>query len=118
MTEAQASRITVTQRERALEQLSHHLGTGRLSLTEFDERSAIAAAATTKGQLAELFVDLPGTTPLAPPAPTRGNALQRLRTIAAVVSIVAVVLAVATGNWLWLLAGTGTIVAFVVQQLR
>ncbi|WP_433760162.1 DUF1707 SHOCT-like domain-containing protein [Nocardia sp. CA-135398] len=117
MTEAQASRITVTERERALEQLSHHLGTGRLSLTEFDERSAIAAAATTKGQLAELFVDLPGITPDAPPAPT-GNALQRLRTIAAVVSIVAVVLAVATGNWLWLLAGTGTIVAFVVQQLR
>ncbi|MEV4128519.1 DUF1707 domain-containing protein [Nocardia sp. NPDC049707] len=117
MTEAQASRITVTERERALEQLSHHLGTGRLSLTEFDERSAVAAAATTKGQLAELFVDLPGTTPPAPPAPT-GNALQRLRTIAAVISIVAVVLAVATGNWLWLLAGTGTIVAFVVQQLR
>ncbi|MEV6139410.1 DUF1707 domain-containing protein [Nocardia sp. NPDC051990] len=117
MTEAQASRITVTERERALEQLSHHLGTGRLSLTEFDERSAVAAAATTKGQLAELFADLPGTTPSAPPAPT-GNALQRLRTIAAVISIVAVVLAVATGNWLWLLAGTGTIVAFVVQQLR
>ncbi|MEV5839568.1 DUF1707 domain-containing protein [Nocardia sp. NPDC052112] len=117
MTEAQASRITVTERERALEQLSHHLGTGRLSLTEFDERSAIAAAATTKGQLAELFADLPGVTPPAPSAPTV-NALQRLRTIAAVISIVAVVLAVATGNWLWLLAGTGTIVAFVVQRMR
>ncbi|WP_433602291.1 DUF1707 SHOCT-like domain-containing protein [Nocardia sp. CA-135953] len=118
MTEAQASRITVTERERALEQLSHHLGTGRLSLTEFDERSAVAAAATTKGQLAELFADLPGATPAAPPPPTGGSTLRRLRTIAAVVSIVAVVLAVATGNWLWLLAGTGTIVAFVVQQLR
>jgi hypothetical protein len=117
MTEAQASRITVTERERALEQLSHHLGTGRLSLTEFDERSAIAAAATTKAQLAELFADLPGATPPAPPAPT-GNALQRLSTIAALISIVAVVLAVATGNWLWLLAGTGTIVAFVIQRMR
>ncbi|MFX0579052.1 DUF1707 SHOCT-like domain-containing protein [Nocardia nepalensis] len=117
MTEAQASRITVTERERALEQLSHHLGTGRLSLTEFDERSAIAAAATTKAQLAELFADLPGATPQAPSAPT-GNALQRLSTIAALISIVAVVLAVATGNWLWLLAGTGTIVAFVIQRMR
>lgn len=117
MTEAQASRITVTERERALEQLSHHLGTGRLSLTEFDERSTIAAAATSKGQLAELFADLPGVTPPAPPVPT-SNALQRLSTIAALISIVAVVLAVATGNWLWLLAGTGTIVAFVVQRMR
>jgi len=118
MTEAQASRITVTERERALEQLSHHLGTGRLSLTEFDERSAIAAAATTKGQLAELFADLPGATPPAPPAAPTGNALQRLSTIAALISIVAVVLAVATGNWLWLLAGTGTVIAFVVQRMR
>lgn len=117
MTEAQASRITVLERERALEQLSHHLGTGRLSLTEFDERSAVAAAATTKGELAELFADLPGTTPPAPPAPT-STALQRLSTIAALISIVAVVLAVATGNWLWLLAGTGTIIAFVVQRMR
>ncbi|MEU0503387.1 DUF1707 domain-containing protein [Nocardia sp. NPDC005998] len=118
MTEAQASRITVTERERALEQLSHHLGTGRLSLTEFDERSASAAAATSKGQLAELFADLPGVTPPAPPVEPTANALQRLSTIAALISIVAVVLAVATGNWLWLLAGTGTIVAFVVQRMR
>ncbi|MGY4098705.1 DUF1707 domain-containing protein [Nocardia sp. R16R-3T] len=117
MTEAHASRITVTERERALEQLSQHLGAGRLSLTEFDERSAIAAAATTKGQLAELFADLPGVIPPAPPTPT-GNALQRLRTISAAISIGAVALAVATGNWLWLLLAGGTIVAFAVQQLR
>lgn len=117
MTEAQASRITVAERERALEQLSHHLGTGRLSLTEFDERSAIAAAATTKGQLAELFVDLPGTTPAAPQVHT-DNRLRQLSTIAAVIAIIAVVLAVATGSWLWLLAGTGVVVVFVVERLR
>jgi hypothetical protein len=117
MTEAQASRITVAQRERALEQLSQHLGTGRLSLTEFDERAALAAAATTKGELAELFVDLPAAIPDTQPMP-EGDALRRISTIAALVSILAVILSVATGNWLWLLAGTGTIVVFLVQRLR
>ena len=117
MTEAQASRITVTERERALEQLSHHLGTGRLSLTEFDERSAVAAAATTKGQLAELFVDLPGTTPVTPQV-NPSNPLRQLSTVAAVIAIVAVVLAVATGNWLWLLTGSGIVVVWMVERLR
>jgi len=117
MTEAPASRITVVERERALEQLSHHLGTGQLSLGEFDERSAIAVAATTKGQLAELFADLPGITPRARPDRT-GDRRRWLPTVAASISIVAVILAVATGHWLWLLAGSGTVVAFVIDRRR
>jgi hypothetical protein len=117
MSEAQAPRITVAERERALEELSRHLGTGRLNLTEFDERAAIAVAATTKGQLAELFADLPGTAPPSPPVHT-DNRKNRAATFAAAITIAAVFLAVASGNWVWLLAATGTVVVFLVDRLR
>ncbi|MEU5763780.1 DUF1707 domain-containing protein [Nocardia sp. NPDC047648] len=93
---------SLADRERAMRELTHHLGTGRLSLTEFDELSAAVAAATTRSQLAELFADLPGSTP--PPAEvTPTNPLPRLVVLAGAAVVFSVVLAVTTGNWLWLL---------------
>ena len=42
------------------------LSDGRLTVVEFDERSGQIAAATTRGQLDEVFSDLPSLTPSAP----------------------------------------------------
>ncbi len=58
-------RIGTAEREQALSNLSQHLSDGRLTLPEFDERSAVVAAATTRGQLDSVFTDLP-TPSLAP----------------------------------------------------
>lgn len=59
-------------RQRVVDALQEQAGQGRLTLTEFDERSASAYAATTLGDLRKLTRDLPvdvlplGTTPNAP----------------------------------------------------
>jgi hypothetical protein len=60
-------RIGTAEREQALEALSRHLGDGRLTLPEFDERSAVVSSATTRGQLDAVFTDLPSST-IAPVA--------------------------------------------------
>lgn len=59
-------RIGTAEREHALEALSRHFSDGRLTVTEFDERSAQITAATTRGQLDTVFADLPALTPSAP----------------------------------------------------
>ncbi len=102
MGESAGPPASLADRERAMRELTHHLGTGRLSLTEFDELSAVVAAATSKSQLAELFADLPGSTPPAPEV-IPVNPLPRLVVLAGAAVIFSVVLAVTTGNWLWLL---------------
>ncbi|WP_433606204.1 DUF1707 SHOCT-like domain-containing protein [Prescottella agglutinans] len=61
-------RIGTAEREHALEALSRHFSDGRLTITEFDERSGQITAATTRGQLDKVFADLPA---LAPPAPAK-----------------------------------------------
>ncbi|WP_137724647.1 DUF1707 SHOCT-like domain-containing protein [Prescottella subtropica] len=60
-------RISTTEREQALDTLTRHFGDGRLTVTEFDERSGQIAAAVTRGQLDTVFADLPALTP-PPPA--------------------------------------------------
>ncbi|OZF07296.1 MULTISPECIES: DUF1707 SHOCT-like domain-containing protein [Nocardiaceae] len=60
-------RIGTAEREQALSNLSQHLSDGRLTLPEFDERSAVVTAATTRGELDSVFTDLP-TPSLAPTA--------------------------------------------------
>ncbi|MGO4617633.1 DUF1707 domain-containing protein [Nocardia sp. 2YAB30] len=102
MGESAGPPASIADRERAMRELTQHLGAGRLSLTEFDELSAVVAAATSKSQLAELFADLPGGTPQAPELPPT-NPLPRLAVLAGAAVVFAVVLALSTGNWLWLL---------------
>ncbi|UYP17867.1 DUF1707 domain-containing protein [Rhodococcus sp. Z13] len=63
-------RIGNAERTRALDLLGEHFAAGRLTLTEFDERSAKASAATTRADLDVLFADLPEVT-AATPATTR-----------------------------------------------
>lgn len=59
MTDDPDVRVGTADREQALAALSGHLGEGRLTLPEFDERSAVVAAAVTRGQLDTVFTDLP-----------------------------------------------------------
>lgn len=53
-------RIGTAEREQALDLLSEHFAAGRLTVTEFDERSGIVSAATTRSELVPVFADLPG----------------------------------------------------------
>ncbi|PTR31598.1 uncharacterized protein DUF1707 [Rhodococcus sp. OK519] len=59
-------RVGTVERERALETLTQHFSDGRLTVTEFDERTGKIASATTRGQLDRVFDDLPALTPSAP----------------------------------------------------
>lgn len=71
-------RIGDADRETALTALGEHLSAGRIDVDEYGERSAKVTAAKTRGELAELFTDLPaphpefGTPPPEPKAATVG----------------------------------------------
>lgn len=52
-------RISDQDRESALSALSEHMSVGRIDIDEFGERSARATAAKTRGELSEVFLDLP-----------------------------------------------------------
>lgn len=65
MSEYQPSDIRVSdaEREEALAKLGEHMGAGRLDIDEFGERSARVATAKTRGELLDLFGDLPEPKP-------------------------------------------------------
>ncbi|WP_328391738.1 DUF1707 SHOCT-like domain-containing protein [Nocardia sp. NBC_00416] len=102
MSELPGARITVAERDRALRELAEHLGSGRLTLNEFEERTAAVTAARTTPELAALFADLPAPpAPSAPPDstdPAVGFAL-----LAGGSAVFALILALVFGGWLWLL---------------
>ncbi|PXY19794.1 DUF1707 domain-containing protein [Prauserella sp. PE36] len=56
-------RLSDAERQDALDALSEHVRTGRLDLTEFDERSQQVSAAKFRRDLAPLFSDLPEPKP-------------------------------------------------------
>lgn len=100
MVEYPDARISVAERDRALLELSEHLGTGRLNVTEFEERTAAAAAAMTTHELAALFADLPGATH---PAGEERIAIPWSACLVAAALLVAPPLAYFLHNALWLL---------------
>ncbi|WP_431879135.1 DUF1707 SHOCT-like domain-containing protein [Amycolatopsis sacchari] len=57
-------RIGDTERESALSALGEHLSAGRLDVDEYGERSAHITAARTRGELADVFGDLPEPHPV------------------------------------------------------
>jgi hypothetical protein len=62
-------RIGDTEREQALAALGEHMSAGRLTIDEYGERSAKVTAARTRGDLVELFTDLPDPKPGSAPQP-------------------------------------------------
>lgn len=52
-------RISDQDRESALSALGEHMSVGRIDIDEFGERSARVTAAKTRGELSEVFLDLP-----------------------------------------------------------
>lgn len=56
-------RVSDPEREDALRMLGEHMTSGRLDVDEYGERTAKVAAAKTRGQVLELFADLPDPRP-------------------------------------------------------
>lgn len=56
-------RIGDTERESALAALGEHMSAGRLDIDEYGDRTAKVATARTRGELADLFTDLPDPHP-------------------------------------------------------
>ncbi|NLU81881.1 DUF1707 domain-containing protein [Rhodococcus sp. HNM0569] len=95
MSDAPEVRIGTAERDRALNELSTHFAAGRLTVAEFDERSAQVTHARTRGDLDKLFTDLPSDAPARMsgerPARTDGERTWR-RTAVAVMPLVALAL--------------------------
>jgi hypothetical protein len=75
-------RISDQNRESALSALGEHMTAGRIDIDEYGERSARITAAKTRGELSEIFADLPAPHPryedvpsaVAAPEPDPGSA--------------------------------------------
>ncbi|TCP39215.1 TM2 domain-containing protein [Tamaricihabitans halophyticus] len=67
----EAMRIGTAEREQAMQSLQAHFADGRLDVHEYDDRVAKVVAGRTRGDLREVFGDLPPPYPafLNPPAP-------------------------------------------------
>jgi hypothetical protein len=84
-------------RAQAVERLGRHLGDGRLTVEEFDERVTQAHAAVYLDQLPPLFTDLPAEAPLVarhPARPVRWAPTAALVVLAALVASWSMVMAV------------------------
>jgi hypothetical protein len=80
-------RVSDADQHAAAEQLVRHVGAGRLSLDEFDQRVRAVWAAQTHGDLHLLFADLPQPVPVSQPP--------RLELIAIVLAVLVAVLGLA-----------------------
>ncbi|MCE7005999.1 DUF1707 domain-containing protein [Kibdelosporangium philippinense] len=68
-------RIGTSEREDAVRALAEHMTQGRLDVSEYDQRVALANAAKTRAELAEIFEDLPEPNPVrALPVPVPAQA--------------------------------------------
>jgi hypothetical protein len=111
MSEHPDIRIGNAERSEALDLLGEHFALGRLTLSEFDERSAKASAATTRGDLQVLFTDLPANVTELPtttrddlPVITPKNDSERWREIVmGLTPLVALVLFFTFDTWLFFL---------------
>lgn len=109
-------RVSDTERDQAVAELSEHFQAGRLTQEEFEDRSGRALQARTASDLSDLFTDLParGTAPAprggdfaAGPAPGP-DYLSPLRSMpVARFVIVCVVVAIVAGNVLGGVGHTG-----------
>jgi hypothetical protein len=70
-------RISNAERDAAVSALAEHMSTGRLELSEYEERCGQAAAARTRGELEALFTDLPAPHPDLSSATNPGKLVRR-----------------------------------------
>jgi hypothetical protein len=70
-------RVSNEERNRAVAALDVHLATGRLDLSEYGERCGRAAVAQTRGELEDLFADLPAPHPDLSSAAPPGQLIQK-----------------------------------------
>ncbi len=94
-----AERISTAERQRAIDQLRHHTGEGRLDLDEFGDRVTTVLEAHRAGELAAVLDGLP---PVTPPAERRRQV--RHATLAAFGPYLAVMALLLT---IWLVSGAG-----------
>jgi hypothetical protein len=66
-------RIGDAERQAVLDDLRAHLGQGRLTLAEFEERADLALQARTRGDLVPILSDLPALRPASKGAPVRAR---------------------------------------------
>ena len=89
-------------RTKVVETLGRHLADGRLTVAEFDERTAQAHAAVYLDQLPPLLADLPGDPKPAPMPPPRARRSPRVPSVALLLLVALVltwsVVAVAHGG--------------------
>lgn len=70
-------RISNAERDEAVATLGEHLSTGRLELPEYEQRCTRAIDARTRGELEELFTDLPAPHPDLSSATSPGELVRR-----------------------------------------
>ncbi|WP_410604590.1 DUF1707 domain-containing protein [Amycolatopsis sp. lyj-90] len=115
-------RISDQDRESALTALGEHMSVGRIDIDEFGERSAKITAAKTRGELSEVFLDLPEphprldapktavSEPVKPASPLAGiSPAQRVMgAILPILFIASIALIVTTGvTWWFILVPIG-----------
>ncbi|RSM74628.1 DUF1707 domain-containing protein [Kibdelosporangium aridum] len=96
-------RVGDAEREEALQALGDHMSAGRLDIDEYGERTARVAASKTRGDLLELFKDLPDpkpsfvpvvkspepvVAPAGPPMQRWANSRPALRAYAAMIPVI------------------------------
>ncbi|MDQ7803826.1 DUF1707 domain-containing protein [Amycolatopsis sp. A133] len=114
-------RISDQNRESALSALGEHMTAGRIDINEYGERSARITAAKTRGELGEIFADLPAPHPryddapqpvaAAEPAaapvprpsgtPENGSPPQRFLAALFPLTLIAAIALIATGTLAW-----------------
>lgn len=83
-------RASDADRERVVATLSEQVGTGRLTLEEFSERSAMVYRSRTLGDLAALTRDLPVAAPVPAPSLASRPAFPPVLVVVAALAIVVV----------------------------
>ncbi|HET6708490.1 DUF1707 domain-containing protein [Amycolatopsis sp.] len=112
-------RISDQNRESALSALGEHMTAGRIDIDEYGERSARITAAKTRGELGEIFADLPAPHPRyedvpqavaapepapaapAPRQPENWSPPQRFLAAIFPLTLIAAIALIATGTLAW-----------------
>lgn len=111
-------RIGTPERDRAMVLLGEHMGSGRLEITEYEQRCAQAAAARYRSEITPLFRDLPAPHPEFQPTPAaNGRFAAKPVAIGVGVSALVVLVAVAAKQ-MWLLALLAVVLVVLARRRR